>query len=416
MIVSPRISSDRSQDMNTPKVLFVFALGAYCISLVQGSIGPLAFLGGQRVLITSGVVALLLGLFMRIRAGGGSSKPLLLNVALYVTTFWLILSAAFGISNDSQWIVLGTYLSGFAVSLIVPNKLRMLPLVAITLASAIQVISAFVFSSYMVTLSGVRQLSGGVQPNILSLEAVLVAVVLAWYACKASKPTWVRVISAAGLLFFIWAVILTVSRSGLISLVVGIFFVVILNGSRLLKMRLSILVVICSVVLFFILGWWRFVEEWFVRGDEGSISTLTGRTSIWDEALAYGLQKPLLGWGFGGLYKSDYSAGSFLSEVRGTNSHNLLLQLFVETGAFGVFLFLMIICLAFVFIWRGVGTRGLLLPLVILVIVNGSGSAGAATVGIAAVLLGATLTAITPGGVAIKANPLTVRSRSRVNS
>ncbi|SFK92535.1 O-antigen ligase like membrane protein [Geodermatophilus ruber] len=127
-------------------------------------------------------------------------------------------------------------------------------------------------------------------------------------------------------------------------------------------------------------------REWFVRGDSESLSSLTGRTHIWQVLIEASLDRPLVGYGFGALYNEAFTGGSLLREIPGTNAHNMLLQACVETGVIGLALIVSVIFVA----GRSLAKRArgpLAFTLLLLLCLNGLGSAGIATVGIAAWLL-----------------------------
>lgn len=388
-------SANQAQGLVLLRSLYVLSVAVFCLSLIQGDMGPLMLLGDRYILAGSGLISVALGLFMR-ALSRAYARPFAINVFLYLLIFWIVFGAALGLTNEGQWGVVVTYLLGLVVPLSAPPQLRFAALGGVVVACGLQVLAAFVFGSYIQTLSGFMQLSGGIQPNILAFQAVLVVLICQWVTLDASKSTAFRIISAIAACFFVWCVILTVSRSGLLCLIISSAVMFVMKGSRGPKTQLFVFLVFGLAVILVAAGKLSFLEEWFVRGDEGSLSTLTGRTSIWDEAIQYGMEKPFFGWGFGGLYKSEFSAGDFLSEVRGTNSHNVILQLFVETGIPGVVLFLGLVSSVGLYAWKST-EKSLLLPLLVLIIANGVGSAGAATIGTAALVLAAVAAATAAG-------------------
>src|SRR5690606_12866800 len=76
----------------------------------------------------------------------------------------------------------------------------------------------------------------------------------------------------------------------------------------------------------------------------GRDTSMTGRTDIWLFAFDFWREKPLLGWGYGGIFSSDPNApGSIVRSNQwyiAPHFHNNYLQVLAELGAVGMLLYL----------------------------------------------------------------------------
>ena len=87
----------------------------------------------------------------------------------------------------------------------------------------------------------------------------------------------------------------------------------------------------------------------------GKSQTLTGRTPIWENAIALGLQKPWFGYGYKGFWLNSEGAVTSLVSTLGMNpghSHNGYIDHFLDLGIVGICLALIILGGAFVKIIR----------------------------------------------------------------
>lgn len=80
------------------------------------------------------------------------------------------------------------------------------------------------------------------------------------------------------------------------------------------------------------------VRNFFTRGqDSRGLSTLTGRTSVWSEALSFGNEKPIFGHGFYSGHR--YALGSISTIIRSHNNlDNTWIETYIDLGLLGIFL------------------------------------------------------------------------------
>lgn len=94
----------------------------------------------------------------------------------------------------------------------------------------------------------------------------------------------------------------------------------------------------------------------------GKDSTLTGRTLLWDKALALFLDSPILGHGYRAYWVSDdLSARRLLfmmgsPDGRGFNFHQQYLEVMADTGSLGLSALLITFAIFTYHIWKSVGT------------------------------------------------------------
>ncbi|MEX5237807.1 O-antigen ligase family protein [Kocuria arenosa] len=377
-----------------PETLAAICIGVMSLIYIQGE-GPLAALRNDTYtfLAAGGLAVSLLVLYFRSDHSALRDRFVVGCLAAFV--LWVIVGGVLGIRLSDQWKVTGTYIAMLLLPFAFPYGHRFLPLYGLVAGAVYQIAVALLGGYYVPTLSGVAQLSAGIQPNILALQAAVVAVVGS--VIVVSRP-WLGFRWWLGVLLFALgsvAIVLTVSRSGMVALAAAIGVLLLMNTRLELAILGGLAVAFAAVALIADVFRVTAFTDWFVRGDVASLSTLTGRTEIWALALSMVEERPVVGWGFAALYRHDYSGGRFLDLVEGTNAHNVWLQAVVETGVIGM------MTLAGV-LWGAIrvarvtapsADKTLLYPLLALLILNSLVSAGFATIGFATFLFGAVISA-----------------------
>ena len=89
------------------------------------------------------------------------------------------------------------------------------------------------------------------------------------------------------------------------------------------------------------------VVSFFTRGqDSQGLSTLTGRTNVWSEALSFGNEKPIFGHGFYSGHR--YALGSISTIIRSHNNlDNTWIETYIDLGLLGIFLLACLIAFTF---------------------------------------------------------------------
>ncbi|WP_158811708.1 O-antigen ligase [Beijerinckia sp. L45] len=226
-------------------------------------------------------------------------------------------------------------------------------LVEIVLALAASVFApdfAWMPPSYMETDFRLRGLSG--HPNLLAQHAALL--MLALLSVQDSKPLG-RVSMVSVLLLASLALILSGSRVTILA--IGLAWL--LTEIRSHRAAPHLLVGLAGVVIVGVqiliaapdLG--SILGALSRTGSASEITTLTGRTDLWQIAWEHFLERPLFGWGFNGTEQlmADSVGRSF--EGNAVNAHNAVLQSLMSLGlvgsipVLGLFLMLIYRCIRF---------------------------------------------------------------------
>lgn len=374
------------------------------LSVAQLETSPLGFIASQRVQVACIAFLASVALLSRLIYISRRQRPAVIIGAPVIFVGWSILCGIANIDVVSQWSVLILYAALLILPLMLMPTFSSAALQGVLIASLFQILFALATQDFLVTLSGVAQLSGGAHPNILGLMACYVSISGLYFFFSDRAHAWHKTLALVLLGLGVLSLVLSVSRSGMISFLIASCLFLIFSVKRL---WVSFLVVGTTSAFVLLLNSRWFLEtstSWFVRGDASNLSSLTGRTNIWDLSLRLISEKPFLGWGFGALYSEDYSAGFFLRQVEGTNTHNAWMQFALETGVVGLTLMLIFLVAAVYQSWRlDQGYfRDYCLALYVLIVVNGMVSASFATIGVACLMLSATVAASSWGIARVK--------------
>ena len=179
---------------------------------------------------------------------------------------------------------------------------------------------------------GVPRLIGlGSDPNITAF--LLIFFVFYFLFLKGTINRLICLVS-----FF--CLLLTLSRGGMISLIIGFLGVLLLSSAKnILKITSSILLLLFILV---ILGYYNFDSiEPFLKARFSGLTTGAGRFEIWSKALYLFLDDPYLGHGtfsFRNAMYEEFSMARF--------AHNTYIEILIEMGIVGLFVFLFC-CLSF---------------------------------------------------------------------
>lgn len=185
---------------------------------------------------------------------------------------------------------------------------------------------------------------GGLNPNWFAIGSSF-AIPVAWgLALRARKPIlfWLNALFPA---FVVFAVVISASRGGLITLLVALT-VIPLSLSRfgfvrrVLVFGILAMVTVSTAVLAprIFTGLEANLERLQGTLDEIETGTLTGRTVIWDAGLEAFFDSPVVGNGY-----ASFSAAVEPRLGRGRGAHNAYLSVAVGTGIIGLLLFIGII-------------------------------------------------------------------------
>ena len=145
--------------------------------------------------------------------------------------------------------------------------------------------------------------------------------------------------------------LLTKSRTGFAAALLAIlaYKALIWKGSRRVKMTYWIIFILMVLLLLFGEDFLQAMSGGVSlgRGVEGGGATLNGRIPLWTECLRYWLERPLLGYGFNGFWTVDRMADvSSLQRWSIGSGHSIYIDVLLELGAVGLFLFIGVLALA----------------------------------------------------------------------
>ena len=204
-------------------------------------------------------------------------------------------------------------------------------------------ISVALFTFFAGAQTGARDV-GGLNPNWFAIGSSF-AVPVAWgLALRARRPVlfWVNALLPA---FVVFAVVISASRGGLITLLVALTVIPLSLGRlgpirQVLVFGLVASVTVGTAVLAprAFTGLEDNLERLQGTIDEIEGGTLTGRTIIWEAGLEAFLESPLVGNGY-----ASFSAAVEPRLGRGRGAHNAYLSVAVGTGIIGFGLFIAVI-------------------------------------------------------------------------
>jgi O-antigen ligase len=135
--------------------------------------------------------------------------------------------------------------------------------------------------------------------------------------------------------------LLTRSRTAVAALLAGLAVVSCINLSRqLVAGALALVWFTAAAALVAVLGGVDLVEEvprLLTLGRSQDITTLTGRTELWEELIPYAEQKPLLGYGYGSFWNADHIdefSKSLYWDL--SSAHSVYLEMVLGVGLFGL--------------------------------------------------------------------------------
>jgi exopolysaccharide production protein ExoQ len=189
--------------------------------------------------------------------------------------------------------------------------------------------------------------TGVAHPNVHGLEGACLAMA-AYFALRLGGR---RVMLAGILVFALVLLYLTKSRTavGAVALAAGVCMMVSVPRRRLLLLGMAVAAVAGSVLIF--------VPDVAGRAQEAALlersaksddpATLSGRTLLWSDLMAYAAEKPALGYGFDSFWTADHIAE--ISLRRGwviIQAHSGYIQELLDTGALGLSILVLILIAA----------------------------------------------------------------------
>ncbi len=317
-------------------ILFFFSIPCENI-LTIGKIGSLSRLVG---LGAAAIWLISIGVEKKFR------KFSLFHVMTFIFFIFGVTSIFWTVDYDLTFIRLKTYVQlliqiWMIWDLITTEKIFRISLLSYllgTLLVIIDLINNFI-SGQLISEWDVGRYSGGGQ-NAVELSLILsLCVPIAWYLAITEKSTKIgkiiKVICFSYVPLAIFSIILTASRTGILSLIPCIFYILLtLNklkpGIRTLIFFFSMILIIVGQILIPK----QTIERLSTFGTSITAGDLGGRTSLWKQGFQIFIENPLLGIGSNGTSSTDQI---------GAVAHNTFISILAETGFVGFIVFVLLI-------------------------------------------------------------------------
>lgn len=175
------------------------------------------------------------------------------------------------------------------------------------------------------------------QPNIIGFYAALTLVFNLGKIWGNNNLISYFFISISGI-----TLLLTMSKTTIIALVVALVTIWFLSNMK--EKIINIYICISFIIIFSIPFYERFITQinnYFQNSDVSS--TLSGRTIIWDYVINISQEHSLLGYGFASFRQVFANYSYLLGQVEIANAHNAYLQVFLQTGYIGLYLYIFLV-------------------------------------------------------------------------
>lgn len=216
---------------------------------------------------------------------------------------------------------------------------------------------------------GARVTALGVGPNFLAITMALAVVMLIGLCLNVTfKYSWARISLMALTLPLLVMIVSTGSRSGIVTLMIGLFVYLLPYCRSRRKITAAIMVALgIAGTVYMVASRPDSLERWRETFYEGRLS---GREELFSIAIDMILEKPIFGWK---PVESFYEFGFRRGRWRKTGSHNLVLHLLTEGGLVGAIPFFVGLWLCVRAAWRGrTGTMGTLPLATLLTVLAGT--------------------------------------------
>ena len=191
--------------------------------------------------------------------------------------------------------------------------------------------------SYALEKSGVKRLVEGtlhISSNTLA-TIFAISLIIVFFGTDEMKVFKTKFINTFLLGFYCIFLILTKSRLTILFTLSIIVLIILINRQLALNFRILFLISLVSILVVVYLSFFNFIIEFFTRSQNSiSISTLSGRTNIWDQALSLWNESPWIGHGYyvGHRFNIREILGS-RTEV--SNLDNIWIESLIDVGFIG---------------------------------------------------------------------------------
>ena len=240
--------------------------------------------------------------------------------------------------------LLATLFAYYAVTRFDLREILRLAALPMVLGTALNVIFIFVLPRWgkvVDPLDASKSGWKGIASNKNSLgQFSAMAVVILWMARRSF--TRLRVVYTIAAIVNILLVIGADAKTSLVSLIGTGALTIVFRAFRAHRQFFAV-VVIGLLVSSTVVLWLILRNRNSLAAGLGRTGNLTGRTALWDDLVPAARKHPIQGYGWGGFWNGDSSpAGAIWIEHdwKPPDAHNLLLQLALDLGLVGMFLYL----------------------------------------------------------------------------
>ncbi len=307
--------------------------------------------------VVVGVWILSQAVFPERRAAGLAARQPLLTAALVLFVVWGAMSLLWAtnpaaVSTDLQRMVMNMALVGIVFSAV--KTRRDVEWTVAAIAGGL-----LLAAGLLITLYGgnEQRLEGGEIDSNKLAAALVPGLLLSGVLATSGQNTLKRLAFGVGALVGVVALLMTLSRGGLISMGVALVVLAVYGGRYRVKVLVSLLLIATAAVLYFGLVVDADSRERVTSFGTGAREENdTGRPDIWKVGVEAFRDKPVLGAGFGNyiheaplhLFDAGYVRRSDLIIVTPLPAHNMYLHVLVESGLVGFALFAVILTLPLV--------------------------------------------------------------------
>jgi exopolysaccharide production protein ExoQ len=276
-----------------------------------------------------------------------ATRDLPLFLLVFIASISVLWSAAPDVTSDEIDLVWRSTAFGIYIATrYTPKEQMRLMAWVCGIAAILSLLYVFLLPSVGISITNGETTWQGIyqQKQYLGRVMTIGCVVFILNAIDSQKHRWIYLVG-----FSLTAFILLQSRSKT-SLVLLILSLSILPVQKFIKQHYKLKVVILAISILLICGISILILgnlQTIVVDTLGKDLTFSGRTDVWVPAIAKGLERPILGYGFSGFWASSeasYILNSTWAALATRNglrfhAHNGLIDLFLQLGFVGLLLF-----------------------------------------------------------------------------
>lgn len=179
--------------------------------------------------------------------------------------------------------------------------------------------------------------------NTLGILCAFLGIFLTWRLIKEWRKPKVMVVDGFLLILALYLLRGSHSATSLVVYLIGVMILACVFYYKNDRRKLNSFLIVTVLVLLVLQGIFIYILDvsptsLFFAATERD-SSLTGRIPLWQELIAIGIQKPILGAGYGGIWLSQAAlAKSTFTARHKVNAHNGYIHVFLDMGILGLLL------------------------------------------------------------------------------